>query len=170
MKIEKNKVVALSYDLHSSKGESNERTHVESTGDIHPLVFLFGTGNMIPEFEKNLEGKSAGDVFEFSILSGNAYGENDPKALINLPVEIFKKDGVLDLKLLQTGNIVPLMDTDGNRMNGKVVKLEGDNVLMDFNHPLAGKNLHFKGKIVEVREATAEELSHGHVHTGHGGH
>jgi FKBP-type peptidyl-prolyl cis-trans isomerase SlyD len=62
------------------------------------------------------------------------------------------------------------MDDEGNRMNGKVVKVEGENVLMDFNHPLAGHHLHFKGAVVEVREATAEELSHGHVHTGHGGH
>lgn len=170
MKIEKNKVVALTYDLHSSIGETKEHTHVESTESGNPLVFLFGAGNMIPDFEKNLEGKSAGDSFEFSIGSGNAYGENDPSAIVNVPVDIFKVDGVVDLKLLQTGNIIPLSDNEGNRMNGKVVKIDGENVLMDFNHPLAGHDLHFKGKISEVREATAEEISHGHVHTGHGGH
>jgi FKBP-type peptidyl-prolyl cis-trans isomerase SlyD len=170
MKVEKNKVVSVTYDLHSSAGESKEKTHVESTDSNSPLVFLFGSGNLIPEFERNLEGKSPGDSFEFSINAGNAYGENDPAAILNLPLDIFKVDGVVDLKLLKTGNIVPLADNEGNHMNGKVVKVEGDTVKMDFNHPLAGHDLHFKGKVADVREATAEEISHGHVHTGHGGH
>ncbi len=170
MKIEKNKVVSVTYDLHSTSGEKTEKTHVESTGSNDPLVFLFGAGNMIPAFEKNLEGKSAGDSFEFSINSSNAYGENDADAIVNLPLDVFKTDGVVDLKLLQTGNIIPLMDNEGNKMNGKVVKVEAETVLMDFNHPLAGHDLHFKGHVTEVREASPEEISHGHVHSGHGGH
>src|SRR5580765_5953871 len=103
MKIEKNKVVALSYELHSSTQEVKERAHVESTEQNNPLVFLFGAGNMIPEFEKNLEGKSTGDSFEFSIKANNAYGESDPSAIVSLPLDIFKVDGVVDLNLLQTG-------------------------------------------------------------------
>jgi FKBP-type peptidyl-prolyl cis-trans isomerase SlyD len=170
MKIEKNKVVSVNYDLHSTSAEAKEKTHVESTGNDNPLVFLFGAGNMLPEFEKNLEGKSAGDSIEFSIHAGNAYGENDAEALAQIPLDVFKTDGVVDLELLQTGNIVPLMDNDGNRMNGKVVKVDEDTVLMDFNHPLAGHDLHFEVTVIDVREATAEEISHGHVHTGHEGH
>jgi FKBP-type peptidyl-prolyl cis-trans isomerase SlyD len=170
MKIEKDKVVSLTYDLHSNVKGSEERNHVESTGSDHPMTFLFGSGNLIPEFENNLLNKSKGDHFEFSILAENAYGEFDPEALVNLPIDIFKVDGIVDLKMLQTGNIIPLSDEEGNRMNGKIIKIDGENVQIDFNHPLAGHILHFKGKIVEVRLATADELAHGHVHTGEGGH
>lgn len=170
MKIEKDKVVSVTYDLKSSLGKTDERTHVETADINHPLVFLFGSGGLIPDFEKNLVGKTTGDTFDFSIDAANGYGETDPAALVNLPVDIFKVDGVLDIKMLQTGNVIPLTDDQGNRMNAKVVKIDGENVLMDFNHPLAGHNLHFKGNIVEVRNATAEEIAHGHVHTGHGGH
>jgi FKBP-type peptidyl-prolyl cis-trans isomerase SlyD len=170
MKIEKNKVVALTYELHSSTQELKDRAHVETTDHNNPLVFLFGAGNMIPDFEKNLEGKSPGDTFEFSIKANNAYGESDPAAIVSLPLDIFKVDGIVDLNLLQTGKIIPLSDDEGNQMNAKVLKIEAETVLMDFNHQLAGHDLHFKGKIAEVRDATPDEISHGHVHTGHEGH
>jgi FKBP-type peptidyl-prolyl cis-trans isomerase SlyD len=80
---------------------------------------------------------------------------------------VFEVDGQIDETLMAIGNMVPMMDSEGRRLNGKVIAIEGDAVKMDFNHPMAGNDLHFKGQIMEVREATEEELSHGHVH-GHG--
>jgi FKBP-type peptidyl-prolyl cis-trans isomerase SlyD len=78
---------------------------------------------------------------------------------------MFKVDGVLDLEVLRIGNMVPLLDREGNQLVAKIVSVDDGTVLLDFNHPLAGHDLHFAGKVMEVREASADELSHGHAHT-----
>jgi len=169
MKIEVNKVVAVSYRLEANEN-GKEKVHVETAGADKPLIFLFGTGGLIPAFEENLIGKTKGDKFSFSIEAAQAYGEIEAEALVDLPLDIFKVDGVVDVSVLKTGNIVPMSDRDGNRLDGRVVGLNGDTVKMDFNHPLAGQNLHFSGEVLEVREASEEELAHGHAHTGEHGH
>ena len=83
---------------------------------------------------------------------------------------MFLEDGKPNDELLQVGNTIPMQDSDGNRLDGVVVEVTDTQVKMDFNHPLAGKNLHFTGQIVELRDATSEELAHGHVHGPHGHH
>ena len=123
----------------------------------------------MPEFEENLHGLKEGDSFDFAILTENAYGPLDPNAVVEIPKEAFTIDGKLQDDILEIGSILPMRDNEGNFLQGKILDLKDDVVMMDFNHPLAGKDLHFKGFIVDVREATAEELSHGHVH-GEGGH
>ena len=169
MKIDVNKVVAVTYRLEANE-IGKEKVHVETAGADKPLIFLFGNGGLIPAFEENLLGKEKGDKFSFSIEAANAYGEIEAEALVELPLDIFKVDGVIDMSVLKTGNIIPMSDRDGNRLDGRVVALNGENVKMDFNHPLAGQNLHFSGEVMEVREASEEELSHGHAHTGQHGH
>lgn len=169
MKIDINKVVSVTYRLEANPA-GQEKVHIETAGVDRPLVFLFGSGGLIPAFEENLQGKVSGDNFSFSIDAADGYGEIESEALVELPVAIFKVDGVVDRSILKTGNMVPMSDRDGNRIDGKVVAINGETVKMDFNHPLAGHQLHFSGEVIEVREASEEELSHGHAHTGEHGH
>lgn len=169
MKIENNKVVSVTYKLEANPA-GQEKAHIETADKDHPLTFLFGSGGLIPAFEENLQGKITGDKFSFSINAADGYGEIENEALVDLPLDIFKVDGVVDMSILKTGNIVPMTDRDGNRIDGKVIAIGGETVKMDFNHPLAGHQLHFSGEVIEVREATEEELTHGHAHTGEHGH
>jgi FKBP-type peptidyl-prolyl cis-trans isomerase SlyD len=169
MKIATNAVVSVSYQLHANL-PGQEKTHIETTDQSHPLTFLYGVGGLIPGFERNLDGLSTGEKFDFIIEPNDAYGENDPNAIINLPIDIFKVDNVVDFEVLKAGNVLPMSDNEGNQMNGKVVSFNNEFVTMDFNHPLSGQILHFSGEVVDVREASPEEISHGHVHNGHHGH
>jgi FKBP-type peptidyl-prolyl cis-trans isomerase SlyD len=165
MQIGPNKVVSVTYLLKSSLPGA-EPVFVEETGDENPLIFLFGSGQLIPEFERNLAGLIVGKDFAFNIDAENAYGNMDDEALVKVSTEMFKVDGAIDLEVLRIGNMVPLLDRDGNQLVAKIVSVEGDDVMLDFNHPLAGQNLHFAGKVVNVREATSEEMAHGHAHDG----
>lgn len=92
------------------------------------------------------------------------------EAIIDLEKSIFEVNGVIDQKLLEIGNTITMQDQHGNPLDGIVVEVGSDTVKMDFNHPLAGESLHFSGEILEVRDATAEEIAHGHVHGPHGHH
>ena len=163
MKVAPNTVVSVNYNLHAAMPKQ-EMEHIESTDSKAPFKFLFGTGGIIKGFETNLLGLEAGDKFDFRVNPDDAYGDTDPRALVNLPMDIFKTEGAIDLEIMQVGNIIPLRDNEGNQMNGKIVSFNDESVLMDFNHPLAGHELHFAGEVVSVREATAEEMAHGHVH------
>lgn len=164
MIISENKVVSVSYELttSSSKGEI-----IETVAATSPLTFISGTGNLLAAFEENLSGLKEGDSFSFSIPCKDAYGEPNEKAVVSLPIDAFIVDGQVDNELLQIGNVIPMRDQSGRRLNGKVKEVAGNNVTMDFNHPLAGDDLHFKGTVVGVREATAEEVAHGHIHEEH---
>ncbi|HOW30573.1 MAG TPA: FKBP-type peptidyl-prolyl cis-trans isomerase [Bacteroidales bacterium] len=166
MQIEKNTVVSLSYTL---KNDNAEGPVIEVAKETDPLVFLYGAGNMLPRFEQNLSNLKKGDAFEFRLESTDAYGEHDPSAIIDLNIDIFKMDGKLDEEMLAIGNMIPMRDSEGHMLQGRVVSVSPTAVKMDFNHPMAGQNLHFTGSILDVRKATDEEISHGHVH-GHGGH
>jgi FKBP-type peptidyl-prolyl cis-trans isomerase SlyD len=162
MTITANKVVTLSYELKldSADGEFVERTEAGS-----PLVFLYGAGQMLPEFEKNLDGKSIGDKFAFGIIADKAYGDIDTEAVVNLPLTIFAEVP----EMMKVGQVIPMKNDQGHMMQGTVKEVLETEVVMDFNHPMAGKNLHFTGEIQELRDASAEEIEHGHVH-GPGGH
>jgi len=166
MVIKANNVVSLHYRLQIGDGNGEL---VEETFGAEPLTFLFGAGQMIPDFEKNLLGKKAGDEFAFGIRSKNAYGEFNPEAVVVLPMETFMMDGKLAEEFLVPGKTIPMSDQEGNRMNGLVKAVKEDGVEVDFNHPMAGRDLYFTGTIETLRPATDEELAHGHVH-GPGGH
>lgn len=166
MKIEKNKVVSLLYELHVGNAQGEL---IEKVDPAEPFAFLFGGGGLLPEFELNLAGKKAGDHFSFEIKSENAYGKFSLEAIVEIPKSVFSVNGEIAHEMLVEGKMIPMRDENGNPFQGKVLAVGIDKVKMDFNHPMAGKDLHFTGEILEVRNATEEELSHGHVH-GAGGH
>lgn len=170
MVIDKNSVVTLGYTLKSRTGLSLEEKQVEQTTAENPFVFLFGAGMLLPDFEKNLGGKKPGDKFDFFISAEKGYGMKNDKHVMNIPIESFKNpDGTLDLNQIRVGNTLTMSDDKGNQLQGNILEVTPVHVRMDFNHPLAGHELHFTGEILNVRAATAEEISHGHVH-GPGGH
>ena len=113
---------------------------------------------MIPVFEKNLEGLGEGDHFEFMIPCADAYGEYSDDDVINLPKNLFLIDGKFDSEAVKAGEIVPLVDAEGNRINAEVVEVLENEVRVDLNHPLAGEDLYFKGYIVSVSQPTDEEI------------
>ena len=155
MNVSINKMVTLSYVLRAEgkEGEVIEQTTIES-----PLKFVFGLGQMLPAFESNLSGLKQGDDFEMTLSAFDAYGEIDDEAIVDLPKDIFLIDGFFDEERFMPGNQVPMQTSTGQRMNGTILELNEDSLKMDFNHPLAGVNLHFEGNIIEVRDATEDEL------------
>lgn len=167
MVISKDKVVSLSYELKLDKASDEI---VDQANADYPLVFLFGAGNLLPKFESHIANLKVNDNFEFTLESEDAYGPVIEEAIVDLPMDIFKVNGEIDPGMLVVGNIIPMQDNEGRPLDGTIVAIENDTVKMDFNHPMAGRTLHFTGKVLDIREATAEEISHGHVHGPHGHH
>lgn len=168
MIIDDKKVISVSYEL--TVVEDGEETLVEKTEDNNPFVFLFGSGQLLESFENNLKGLKAGDKFDFVIDYKSGYGERDHTNVASIPVEAFKdNEGEIDFEMVKVGNMLPMVDNEGQRLNGFVQEIGQEFVTMDFNHPLAEKDLHFNGEVLNVRVASKDELAHGHVH-GEGGH
>ena len=165
MIIAENHVVAISYTL-KEMGSDNIIEKVEISD---PFVFLFGAGNLLEKFEENLSGKAIGEEFDFILLAPDAYGTLEADAIVDVPIEVFMSNGKLMEDIVIPGKQVRLVDQQGNPLTGIVLERGLEKIKIDFNHPMAGKDLHFAGKVVEVRKATDEEISHGHVH-GPGGH
>jgi FKBP-type peptidyl-prolyl cis-trans isomerase SlyD len=161
MNISKNKVVSLSYELRTD-GKDGEI--IETVSADRPLMFIFGTNSLVPGFERNIENKKTGDRFAFLLDCEEAYGPASEEAVVEIPISAFIVDGEIDHDMLFEGNAIPMTDSNGNRLNGVVVEVKGNTVVMDFNHPLAGDDLYFSGTVVDVREATFEELQRGHVY------
>jgi FKBP-type peptidyl-prolyl cis-trans isomerase SlyD len=155
MEIRKNSMVTLRYDL---RVDDEEMELVEKVTAEKPLQFLFGAGMMLPGFETQLTGLSQGDSFEIRLNHKDAYGEVNDEAVVDLPKHIFQVDGKFDEDYIKTGNTIPMMSGNGQRLNGLVLEVEENSVRMDFNHPLAGEDLYFMGEILEVRQATDDEI------------
>lgn len=161
----KNNVVSIKYELHLNNKDGEL---VERVEDNSPFDFIYGTGNMLEKFEEKLTGMSENETFEFTLTSAEAYGERNEENMAEIPMSAFEVEGKIEEGLLNIGNFIPLRDEAGNHYNGKVLSVSEDVVKLDFNHPLAGETLHFTGAVLAIREATEEELSHGHVHgAGH---
>jgi len=169
MQVEVNKVVSVSYTLEVNNGGNSPKKFVEKAEANHPLTFLFGAGGMIEGFEIALEGLRVGDLFDFYVNPEQGYGISSEDDIVELPYSVFGEEVKKHPDLLTIGNVIPMNDGSGHQFEGKVKSVGLETVTMDFNHPFAGKTLHFKGKVEQLREATAEELAHGHVH-GPGGH
>ncbi|HEY1009678.1 MAG: FKBP-type peptidyl-prolyl cis-trans isomerase [Daejeonella sp.] len=165
MNIQPNSVVALTYDLYTK--ENGEEVFVEKADEQNPLVFLYAVGMMLPKFEENLQGLSPGDTYDFHLVAEDAYGAKDENAITELPLDMFG-----EMEKPAIGSILPLQDNEGNQFRAKVTGVSDAAITVDLNHPMAGQDLHFIGKIISVREATTEELAHGHAHgaDGHAGH
>lgn len=159
MIIEPKKVVTLTYHLTVKNELGTEEISIQETSEKDPFIFLFGAGQLIPGFEKAIQGKVAGDSFDFWIPAQEAYGERKLENIIPFPIEHFlNESGQFDAEHIKVGNYIQLMDQQGNQFMAKVHHVGLEQVTLDFNHELAGKDLHFAGKIVHVRPATQEEL------------
>ncbi|HCA81594.1 MAG TPA: peptidylprolyl isomerase [Bacteroidetes bacterium] len=158
MTVQRNKVVTINYTLTDESGSL-----LESSEGQEPLTYLHGVGNLIPGLEASLEGKSAGTSLEVSVPPEEGYGVWDQEKIVDIPKSQFS-----GVDKVEVGMQFSVQSEAGEEVV-TVSKVEGDIVTIDANHPLAGKILSFDVTIVGIRDATAEELDHGHVH-GHGGH
>ena len=150
-------VVSFHYTLTNAEGETLDQSQGE------PLAYLHGAGNIIPGLEKALEGKNLGDKFTVNVSAADGYGEYNPDLVQEVPAQMFQ--GVDNI---EAGMQFQAQTDDGVQIV-TVKAIEGDNIIVDANFPLAGQDLTFEVEIVEIRDASAEELEHGHVH-GAGGH
>lgn len=168
MNISPNSVVALTYELHTTN-EEGQQVFVEKADEQNPLVFLYGVGMMLPKFEEHLTGLKTGDEYSFELSAADGYGDIDPGAYADLPKTMFTEAGG---ELPNVGDVIPLQDNNGNQFRAGVTSVHDETISVDLNHPMAGKNLLFSGVILNVREATQDELAHGHAHgaDGHSGH
>ena len=157
MRISKNKFVSVIYDLNV--GDENERELMESATVEQPLQFIFGTEMMLPAFEEKIKELETGSKFQFSLTPENAYGEYIEENVVELPKNIFEVNGKFDDEYIKEGITLPMMSSTGERMNGSVLEVKDNVVVMDFNHPLAGETLHFSGEIIDVHEPTEEEIA-----------
>ena len=159
MKISANKFVSATYDLYVGGTDGSQEELMEKATADRPLSFIFGTGMMLEGFEDKLAGLEPDASFDFVLPSDQAYGEYFDENIVELPRSIFEVDGQIDTNIIFENNTVPMVDQEGNRVNGTIVSIGDEVVTMDFNHPLAGEDLHFVGKVVEVREASQEEIN-----------
>ncbi|MEM9884744.1 MAG: FKBP-type peptidyl-prolyl cis-trans isomerase [Bacteroidota bacterium] len=157
--IEDHKVVTLTYELRedNAQGELMERMDAN-----YPFTFLFGTGALLPAFEAELEGLTEKDSFEFVLSSNDAYGKVKAENIINVPRAIFQVEGAEPPNLVVKDNFVALTDDTGETHHGKILEFNDLMVKVDFNHVMAGKNLHFKGAVLYIRSASVDELIRKH--------
>ena len=160
MNISKNKVVSLSYELRLD-GKDGEI--IETVGSDRSLTFIFGTNSLLPGFERHIENLKTGDTFVFLLKCEDAYGPALEEFMEEIPKTDFIVDGVIDHDMFFEGNAMTMINSDGKHFNGVIAEVKDDTVIMDFNHPLAGDDLFFAGAVVNVREATSEELERGYI-------
>lgn len=158
MKVAENSVVVIDYTLTNNEGQV-----IDSSEGAGPLAYLHGAGNIIPGLEDALLGKEAGDEVKASIEPVNAYGERHDALKQEVPAELFS--GVEKVEV----GMQFQSETDQGPVLVTVTEIGNETITVDGNHPLAGVHLNFDVSVREVREATPEELEHGHVH-GEGGH
>ena len=158
MLIAQDKVVLIHYTLKNDQGEV-----IDSSSGRDPLAYLHGQGNIIPGLEKALEGKQAGDKLSVRVEPSDGYGTRDARLIQEVPRQQFGSANV------QPGMQFHAQTAQGRTRVVTVTGIAGDMVTVDGNHPLAGENLNFDVEVTDVRDASQEELSHGHVH-GPGGH
>ncbi len=146
-------VVAMQYTL---KVDGNV---TDSSEGREPLEYVHGAGNIVPGLEREMIGMAVGESTEVVVAALDAYGEEDEKAYMDVPQDQFPKEVPM-----KVGTEIQVQNQEGQPMYACIEKIEDQTVRLDFNHSLAGKELHFAVKVVEIREATAEEKEHGHVH------
>ena len=158
MKIANQKVVKATYELYIA-GEDGKEELMERATEEAPLVWCQGEGMMLPAFEKAMEGKEEGETFDFVLKAADAYGEYIQEGLMELPKTMFfNGDGEFDEERVFVGAIVPMNTTDGQIVKAQVCEVTNDKVTIDLNHPYAGEDLHFTGKIIAIRDVTEGEL------------
>lgn len=181
MKIENGKFVGIQYKLTGYEAPENldqniELEDIEETKPERPFTFIYGVGQLLPAFEKNIEGMDVGGKFDFTLSPAEAYGEYDEEKVIALPKKFFcDPQGKFLSQFVMEGGEVPLQNQNGDIIQATVEKITDTEVVCDVNHPLAGMTLHFVGEIVEVRDTTEQDKKNymqqmtGHVEGGCGG-
>lgn len=161
-KIEPGKYVELVYDLYEITPEGDEKL-VHQVDETDPEVIISGvTPGVIIPLEKALQGLKAGDTYNVFVNAEEAFGSYDPDQIVDLEKKLFEINGKFDEESVVLGATVPMMTADGIHVTGVVKAMGKDKIKMDFNHPLAGKNVRFKGSVKTVRDATPEELQPAH--------
>jgi len=142
------KKISVSYTLTAVQNGKK----LESYSEEKPIQFVLGENQLLPDFEQQLMELQPGDSFDFVIAAENAYGPVDPYAVFDIPLDTFElEDGSFDEQMIKIGNVIPMTDPDGNKHHGEIIELLEDSVTMDFNHPLAGQDLHFKGIVISLK-------------------
>ena len=148
--------MAVSYTLYTVDGENREK--IEEAPTTKPFEFISGFGVTLDEFEKNIVELEPGAQFDFELTKEQAYGDYETTRVLDLDRSIFQINGHFDHENIFVDAIVPLQNEEGNRFYGRVMDITDDKVKMDLNHPLAGKTLNFKGRVLEKREASNQEI------------
>lgn len=138
------KEVSVAYTLTSVQSGKK----LEDIPEEAPANFVLGKNQLLPDFEKKLLTLHPGDSFDFTILAENAYGPSDPYAIFDVPLDTFEEKGKIDEKMVKIGNVIPMTDNKGNKHFGEIISISKDAVTLDFNHPLAGQDLRFTGKLI----------------------
>jgi len=155
MTVKKDAVVEMHYTLKNDAGEV-----VDSSKGQDPMPFIQGRGNIIPGLEKALEGMKVGDTCDVSVKPEDGYGVHHAEGIQEIP-----KEALQGIENLEIGMELQSQDEQGNPFIVRVEEIKDDVVIINANHPLSGQTLHFNVSIESVREATANELEHGHVHS-----
>ena len=151
-----NKFMSVIYELYTVT--DGEKKLEEQTGTERPFEFITGFGIALDAFERNLIRQEKGAEFDFTLQPGEAFGEYIPEGVHKLERDIFTINGKFDSEHIFEGAIITMNDTEDHQFMAKVVKIEDDGVTIDTNHPFAGKTLNFKGRMIENREASEEEI------------
>ena len=150
--------VAVAYRLYT-KDKEGKREMVEEATKEQPFQFVSGLGMTLDDFEAQIVPLEKDAEFDFELTPEQAYGEYEQERVIKVPRSTFEIDGRLDRQHIYEGAVVPLQNADGARFNGVIDKIDAKEVTVDLNHPLAGMTLIFVGEIVDIREATPEEIT-----------
>lgn len=151
-----NKYITVAYELFTDNDGNKEL--IEKAPVEHPFQFISDMGTTLDAFEAQIKPLKKGDKFDFTLSVEETYGEYEEERVLELSKDVFKINGHFDKEHIYPGNVVPLMNADGARFNGTIAEVKEDTVIVDLNHPLAGKELNFVGEVTENRDATKDEI------------
>ena len=155
--MQENKYITVAYEL-STDNEKGIHELVEKAPVEHPFQFITNMGVALDAFEAKVAALAEGENFDFTLTADEAYGPYEEAHVIDLDKEVFCIDGRFDKNTIYPGNVIPLVNADGNRFQGLILEVTDSKVKVDLNHPLAGKDLHFRGEVVTSRPATVAEI------------
>lgn len=153
-----NRYITVQYKMYAPMGEDRRVELIEQTREDMPFVFVSGMGRVLEVLEQRLAALAAGEQFKIVLSEDEAYGPYIPEGVQEVPLEAFFIEGKLDTDRIYEGAVVPMMNDTGEQFNATIAKINEKSIIVDLNHPLAGKQLTFEGAVVENRLATNEEI------------
>ncbi|MFP4090340.1 MAG: peptidylprolyl isomerase [Cyclobacteriaceae bacterium] len=155
MRVEENHIITMSYELRDSDASGQV---LEVMDIAYPFIFFYKSEGILDAFQENLRGLASGETFDFVLSEEEAYGPKKESQLAEIPIERFVIDEEMADSIRDVGQYVSVTDDQGNTQNGKVVRKSATHLTVDFNHAMAGKDLHFSGRILNIRKASADEI------------